>query len=46
MIFANRKGKGEIVSDINRLDASAMIVSYDVTTLHGGTIAKARKLLK
>ena len=46
MIFANRKGKEEIISDINRLDKTAMIITNDVSTLHGGTIASLRKLLK
>ena len=46
LIFANRRGKEEIVGEIQRLDGSAMIVINDVTTLHGGTIAAARKLLK
>jgi uncharacterized protein YebE (UPF0316 family) len=46
MIFANRKGKEEIIADINRLDGTAMIITNDVSTLHGGTIAVARKLFK
>ena len=46
MIFANRKGKDEIINDILKLDKSAMIITNDVSTLHGGTIAAARKLLK
>jgi len=46
MIFANRRGKEDIISDIRRLDEAAMIITNDVTTLHGGTLAKARKLLK
>ena len=46
MIFANRKGKEEIINDIARLDKTAMIVTNDVSTLHGGTIAGMRKLFK
>ncbi|MCL2806494.1 MAG: DUF5698 domain-containing protein [Treponema sp.] len=46
MIFAKRKGKEEIIKEIHRLDAAAMIITNDITTLHGGTIAAARKLLK
>ena len=46
MIFANRKGKDEIISGILNLDKTAMIITNDVSTLHGGTIAVARKLLK
>jgi uncharacterized protein YebE (UPF0316 family) len=43
MIFANRKGKEEIIADINRLDKTAMIVTNDVSTLYGGTLASARR---
>ena len=46
MIFAKRKGKEEIIGDISRLDKTAMIITNDVSTLHGGTIAGLRKLLK
>ncbi|MDR0291095.1 MAG: DUF5698 domain-containing protein [Treponema sp.] len=46
MIFANRKGKEEIIGEIQRLDGSAMIITNDVSTLHGGTIAVTRKLFK
>ena len=46
MIFANRKGKEEIIKNILLLDKSAMIITNDVSTLHGGTITAARKLLK
>jgi len=46
MIFANRKGKEEIIDEIQQLDKTAMIITNDVSTLHGGTITAARKLLK
>jgi uncharacterized protein YebE (UPF0316 family) len=46
MIFANRKGKEEIISDITLLDRTAMIITNDVSTLQGGTIVAKRKLLK
>jgi uncharacterized protein YebE (UPF0316 family) len=50
MIFSYRKGKEEIISEIQKLDNTAMIITNDVSTLHGGTIAAAsaaaRKLLK
>ena len=46
MIFANRKGKEEIVRDIRALNASAMVVVNDVSTLYGGTISSIKKLLK
>ncbi|HCC36826.1 MAG TPA: hypothetical protein DEQ14_04015 [Treponema sp.] len=45
MIFANRKGKEEIIEEIRRLDGTAMIITNDITTLYGGTIA-TRKFLK
>ena len=46
MIFANRKGKEEIISEIHRLDKTAMTITNDVSALQGGTIASVRKLLK
>ncbi|GHV95085.1 UPF0316 protein [Spirochaetia bacterium] len=46
MIFANRKGKEEIIGEIRRIDETAMIITNDVSTLHGGTIGTAKKLFK
>ena len=46
MIFANSKGKEEIIGEIHRLDQTAMIITNDISTLHGGTITKVRKLIK
>jgi len=46
MIFANRKGKEEIMGLIHQLDETAMIITNDVTNLRGGTISAKRKLLK
>jgi len=46
MIFAKRKGKEEIIREIHKLDATAMIITNDVTNLRGGTIGAVRKLLK
>jgi len=46
MIFANRKGKEEIIDEIHRLDETAMTITNDVSTLKGGTITAVRKLLK
>jgi len=46
MIFANRKGNEEIIKEIHKLDNSAMIITNDVSTLKGGTIAVGGKLLK
>jgi uncharacterized protein YebE (UPF0316 family) len=46
MIFANRKGKEEIITEIHRLDGTAMIITNDISALHGGTISTKHKLLK
>jgi len=46
MIFAKRKGKEEIIKQIHQLDQTAMIITNDVTTLQGGTVAIAKKFLK
>jgi uncharacterized protein YebE (UPF0316 family) len=46
MVFANRRGKDSIIREIRQLDDSAMIVTNDVSALHGGTIAAAKKLFK
>jgi uncharacterized protein YebE (UPF0316 family) len=47
MIFANRKGKEEIIREIRSLDGSSMIITNDVSTLQGGTISSIpRKLFK
>ena len=46
MIFANRKGKEEIIGEMRQLDSSAMVITNDVSSLQGGTIAAARKFLK
>jgi uncharacterized protein YebE (UPF0316 family) len=46
MIFANRKGKEEIIREIHRIDGTAMIITNDVSGLHGGTISASRGLFK
>jgi len=46
MIFANRKGREGIIDKIHELDHSAMIITNDVSTLYGGTITAARKIMK
>jgi len=46
MIFANRKGKEEIIDEILRFDETAMVITNDITALRGGTINAVRKLLK
>jgi uncharacterized protein YebE (UPF0316 family) len=45
-IFANRKGMNEIINEIQHVDAGAMIITNDITTLRGGTIGTVKKLLK
>jgi uncharacterized protein YebE (UPF0316 family) len=39
MIFANRTGKEEIIREIQQGDRTAMIITNDVSTLHGGHIS-------
>jgi len=46
MIFANRKGKEEIINDIHNLDSTAMIITNDVTTLYGGRITAVKRFFK
>ncbi|MDR1899375.1 MAG: DUF5698 domain-containing protein [Treponema sp.] len=46
MIFANRKGKENLIREIHRLDGGAMIITNDISTLHGGTISASRLLIK
>jgi uncharacterized protein YebE (UPF0316 family) len=46
MIFANRRGKEEIIREIHRIDGTAMIITNDVSALHGGTISASRALIK
>ena len=46
MIFANRKGKEDIISTIQKLDRTAMIITNDISTLHGGTITGVRRFFK
>ncbi|GHV76338.1 UPF0316 protein [Spirochaetia bacterium] len=46
MIFANRRGKEEIIREIYRIDGTAMIITNDISGLHGGTISVSRKLFK
>ena len=46
MIFANRKGNEEIINEILKLDSSAVIITNDVSSLRGGTIAGAGKRVR
>ena len=39
MLFTNRKGKEKIISEIQGLDANAVIITNDITDLQGGTIS-------
>jgi uncharacterized protein YebE (UPF0316 family) len=46
-IFANRKGKDEIIKLIHEKDGNAMIIANDISTLQGGYISpRSKKLLK
>jgi uncharacterized protein YebE (UPF0316 family) len=46
MIFTQRKGKGRLVKEILTVDANAMIIVDDVSSLHGGHLSVARGLIK
>ncbi len=47
MIFANRKGKDDIVKEIHDRDGTAMIIANDISTLHGGYIStKDKSIIK
>ena len=46
MIYSKRRGKEKIIDKIDSLEKSALIVSNDVTTLHGGYISPTRKFTK
>ncbi len=42
-IFANRRGKDEIVKLIHDKDGTAMIIANDISTLHGGYISPRKR---
>jgi uncharacterized protein YebE (UPF0316 family) len=42
-IFANRKGKDEIIKQIHEKDGTAMIIANDISTLQGGYISPRGK---
>jgi uncharacterized protein YebE (UPF0316 family) len=44
-IFANRKGKDEIIKIIHEKDGSAMIIANDISTLQGGYISPRKHSL-
>ena len=44
-IFANRKGKDEIIKLIHEKDGTAMIIANDISTLHGGYISPRKSSL-
>ena len=46
MIFANRRGREEIITVINNIDKKAMIITNDISSLKGGTIAAVNWLHK
>lgn len=46
MIYSRRKQRAEIVSMITGYEESAVIVSNDLASIHGGYISPTRKLLK
>jgi uncharacterized protein YebE (UPF0316 family) len=44
-IFANRKGKDEIIKQIHEKDGTAMIIANDISTMQGGYISPRKKSL-
>jgi uncharacterized protein YebE (UPF0316 family) len=46
MIFTQRKCKEKLVKEILSLDANAMIIIDDVSSLQGGHLSAARRLIK
>ncbi len=46
MIFANRKGKDDLVDIINKANPKAMIVTNEVSVLKGGHITSWRRIAK
>jgi uncharacterized protein YebE (UPF0316 family) len=44
-IFANRKGKDEIIKQIHEKDGTAMIIANDISTLQGGYISPRKNSL-
>ncbi|MDL2228961.1 DUF5698 domain-containing protein [Treponema sp. OttesenSCG-928-L16] len=46
MIFANRKGKEDIIREIHKTDGTAMIITNDISLLHGGYIAPGKGAAK
>jgi uncharacterized protein YebE (UPF0316 family) len=46
-IFANRKGKDEIIKQIHEKDGTAMIIANDISTMQGGYISpKTKSIIK
>lgn len=46
MIYSKRRGKEIIINKIESLEKTALIVSNDVSTLHGGYISPTRRFTK
>lgn len=46
LVYSNRKGKDELMTQIHTIDENAMIVSNDVSTLQGGYISSTRGFIK
>lgn len=46
MVYANRKGKDELIKKIKAIDEHAMVVTNDVSTLHGGYLSSWRRFVK
>lgn len=46
MLYTNRKGKEEIIAQIQIIDPKVLVVSHDITTISGGYINKLRGFVK
>ncbi len=46
MIYANRRDKESVCEEIQNIDPKAMVVSNDITNLHGGFVTRKNKFIK
>lgn len=46
MTFTQRRGKNDIINKIKAIDEQALVVSNDISTLHGGFIGSWRRFVK
>ncbi len=46
MLYTNRRGKDDIITQIQAIDPKALVVSHDITSISGGYINKLRGFVK